>query len=267
MKEAEKRATMPTGAHAVLSRRTIANSNANLLRLVKKGGSVLDVGCGSGSITRDIVDLVGETGVVKGIDTSQHLIDLAQRDYAGIPNLSFEVADINSYSTDKKYDVITSARVLQWLANPEEVLNKMQDLLAAGGCLTILDYNHKKIEFEPALPSGMKRFYDTFLKWREDCGMDNQIADHLEDMFRGIGLKHITAEDQSEISVPEKPSFQAELNIWQIVAETRGVQLVKDGYITEPERQLAIDEYKDWVANKAEKMKLYLKSVTGYREG
>jgi ubiquinone/menaquinone biosynthesis C-methylase UbiE len=264
MKEAEKRAAMPTGAHAVLSRRTIANSNTNLLSLVKKGDSVLDVGCGSGSITRDIVDLVGRTGVVKGIDTSQHLIDLAQRDYAGIPNLSFEVADINSYSSDKKYDIITSARVLQWLANPEEVLNKMKDLLAVDGCITILDYNHKKIEFEPALPVSMKRFYEAFLLWRQDSAMDNEIADHLENMFRRIGLKNITVEDQSEISIPEKPSFQAELRIWQIVAETRGVQLVNDGYITEPERQLVIDEYQEWVANNAKKMKLYLKSVTGY---
>ena len=265
MKEAEKRATMPTGAHAILSRRTIANSNTSLLRLVKKGDSVLDAGCGSGSITRDIVDLVGETGVVKGIDSSQHLIDLAQRDFAGIPNLSFEVADINSYLSDTKYDVITSARVLQWLANPEEVLNKMKDLLAADGCITILDYNHTKIEFEPALPVSAKYFYDAFLKWRQDSGMDNQVADHLEDMFRRIGLKNITVEDQSEISVPEKTTFQAELSIWQIVAETRGVQLVKDGYIMEPERQLAIEEYQYWMANKAKKMKLYLKSVTGYR--
>ena len=39
---------MPTGAHAVLARRTVANANTNLLGLVKKGNSVLDVGCGSG---------------------------------------------------------------------------------------------------------------------------------------------------------------------------------------------------------------------------
>lgn len=265
MKEAEKRAAMPTGAHAVLSRRTIANSNTNLLRLVKKGDSVLDIGCGSGSITRDIVELVGATGVVKGIDTSEHLIDLAQRDYKGIPNLSFELADINTYSPDTKFDVVTSSRVLQWLANPEEVLNKMKNLLAEGGCLTILDYNHEKIEFEPALPASMKKFYNAFLKWRQDSGMDNRIVDNLENMFRRIGLSNITIEDQSEISIPEKTSFHTEISIWQTVAETRGIQLVRDGYITESERQLALDEYKDWMENTAKMMKLYLKSVTGRR--
>lgn len=256
---------MPAGAHAVLSRRTVANSNTNLLRLVKKGNSVIDVGCGSGSITRDIVDLVGDTGFVKGIDTSEHLINLAHRDYAGITNLSFENADVNSYTPDREYDVVTSSRVLQWLANPQEVLHKMKNLLAVGGCVTILDYNHEKIEFEPAIPPSMKNFYDAFLKWRQDSGMDNRIVDNLENMFRRIGLKNITVEDQSEISVPEKTSFQAELTIWQIVAETRGIQLVKDSYITESERQLAIDEYKDWMENKAKRMKLYLKSVTGNR--
>lgn len=265
MKDAEKKAEMPIGANAVLDRRTVANANANLLKLVKKGYAVLDVGCGTGAITKDIVDLVGREGSVKGIDTSVHLIELAQCNFSHIKNLDFELADINVYECDKKYDVVTSARVLQWLSNPREVAMKMKALLREGGCLTIVDYNHERIEFTPEVPASMKKLYTSFLKWRQDSGMDNRIADNLENIFKAIGLKNITVEDQPEISVPEKDSFFDELSIWKKVAETRGNQLVNDHYITEDERILAIEEYQHWMEREAWYMKLYLRVVTGYK--
>jgi len=264
MNEAEKRAAMPTGAHSVLSRRTVYNDNSNLLKLVRKGDSVLDVGCGSGEITRGIAELTGESGFVQGIDTSDHLISLAKNSFSSISNLSFELADINSFTTPRKFDLVTSARVLQWLSNRKTVLIAMKNLLREGGCLTILDYNHEKIEFDPELPASMKSFYTAFLKWRQDSGMDNQVVDHLEQLFKQIGLKNIQVEDQSEFTTPEKNSFHAELSIWQKVAETRGVQLVNDAYITEEERLSAIQAYGEWMINKAQSMKLYLRSVTGY---
>lgn len=256
---------MPTGANSVLDRRTVENGNANLLKFVKKGQSVLDVGCGSGAITKGIVDLVGSDGFVKGIDSSEHLIDLARHNFSNIKNLEFELADINSYISTKRYDVVTSARVLQWLSNPAAVATKMKDLLREGGCLTILDYNHEKVEFKPDVPESMKNFYAAFLQWRKDSGMDNQIADHLESIFRNIGLKNIEVDDQSEISLPKSDSFFDEINIWKKVAEARGTQLVKDNYLKEEERLLAISEYQVWMESKATYMKLYLTAVTGYK--
>ena len=44
----------------------------------------------------------------------------------------------------------------------------------------------------------MKKLYDAFLKWREDSGMDNQVADHLEEQFTRMGLKNIVVDDRSE---------------------------------------------------------------------
>src|SRR5262245_6527148 len=106
MSTAEKRAEMPMGTHSVLDRRTLERDNANLLRVIKAGHVVLDVGCGSGSITRGIVECVGPEGYVVGIDVSDQLIGHAQHNFQGIKNLRFEIADINNYSYDNKFDVI-----------------------------------------------------------------------------------------------------------------------------------------------------------------
>lgn len=267
MNEASRRAAMPGGTSAVLDRRTVHHSNSNLLNIVKPGDTVLDVGCGSGSITAGIAGLTGPGGQVTGIDTSHDLVEQAKRNFSHLDNIRFEVADINTYQPGMKFDVITSARVLQWVDNPVQVISKMKTLLAPGGCLTILDYNHEKIQWEPEIPQSMQQFYKAFLRWRADAGMNNQIADHLESIFRQQGLSHIRVTDHAETSLKGNPEFETDLDIWIKVAETRGLQLLKDNYITDEVRLAAIADYRQWVHTAARSMTLYLKAVSGVMAG
>ncbi len=254
---------MPKGTNAVLERRTVSNSNSNLLDIVKPGDIVLDVGCGSGSITSGIADLVGTNGTVIGIDSSQHLIDLAQQNFKDRKNLLFQVADINEYQPELNFDVVTSARVLQWVNNPTEVVSRMADLLKEDGILTILDYNHEKIKWKPEPPQSMSVFYNAFLKWRTDAGMDNTIADHLEVIFAQQGLKQLRVTSSLEAVSREDGDFSDSIDIWAKVAETRGLQLVQDGYITDEQRLAAITDYRSWTAKEAKSMTLYLMAVSG----
>src|SRR6059058_6175604 len=133
MSEATERATMPKGTHAAMEDRTVFNANRNLLDIIKQGDRVLDVGCGSGSITASIVSLVGDTGSVTGIDTSEHLIEIARENSSALSNVHFEVADIFQYSLTQQFDVVSAARVLQWVANPKEILLQMVALVKPGG--------------------------------------------------------------------------------------------------------------------------------------
>jgi hypothetical protein len=94
--------------------------------------------------------------------------------------------------------------------------------------------------------------------------MDNAIADHLPAMFEEIGMLNIDVQDRSELSASGSETFKDEIYIWKKVAETRGQQLVADGYLSEQERQSAIVEYDAWMKNDARQMKLYLTAVTGY---
>lgn len=265
MSEATTRAEMPKGTNSVLDRRTVVNSNANLLRVVKRGDRVIDIGCGSGAITKDIAGLVGSQGSVLGIDTSEHLIAQAVKAYSNLSNLSFQVADVNTFHAQEKFDVVTSARVLQWLSNPQAVINSMVGLLKPGGCLTVLDYNHVRISFSPEIPHSMETFYQAFLKWRADAGMDNEIADKLDSMFHDAGLRDVTSADYSEVSIHGQSTFAEDLALWIKVAEARGPQLVADQYITETDRIAAIDDYRKWLNEDARFMQLYLRAVTGYR--
>lgn len=265
MSHAATRAEMPKGSQSVLDRRTVVNGNANLLHLLKRGNRVLDVGCGGGTITKDIAALVGAEGNVIGIDTSEQLIAQARQNYAEIKNLSFEVADVNVYQPSEFFDVVTSARVLQWLARPADVVTKLIDLLKPTGCLTVLDYNHTKVEFSPEIPVTMQQLYAAFLGWRSDAGMDNAIGDHLEEMFRTGGLRDVGSADYSEVSIRGQKEFLEDIAIWLKVAELRGPQLVTDGYISESARQQAMHDYRHWMEHEAQYMRLYLRAVTGIK--
>lgn len=259
----QTRANMPQGASKVLDRRNIENSYSSLLGLLKEGLSVLDVGCGSGAITADIAQRVGEKGKVVGIDLSQNLIELAQKNFAHLPNLSFEVANINDFFLEEKFDLVIAARTLQWVNNPAEIVAKMKSLLKKGGKISINDYNHTKVEWSPAPPKSMLDFYDAFLLWRKDAGFDNEIADNLSNIYKNAGLSEVKIIDQYETSLRGEEDFIATTRIWSIVAETRGKQLVEDEYISEELRLKAIEEYDAWIINEAQSMRLYLLAVEG----
>ncbi|MBO9152119.1 class I SAM-dependent methyltransferase [Chitinophaga sp. GCM10012297] len=258
---AEDRARMPEGTQKVLDKRTLVTDNKNLLKYLRPGMHVLDVGCGSGSITKGMAEIVGPEGKVTGIDPGEALIAQAQANYGDVPGLTFQRADIHTFNNGELYDVISSARVLQWLANPIEALGKMRRLLKKDGVLAILDYNHEKISWQPALPPAMRRFYDAFLQWRKDVGFDNHIADNLAEMFHATGFSSVNVEPHMELTQKGDAHFISKAGIWAEVAETRGHQLVKDGYITEAERLAAVEAYNAWLAGEGEQMQLYLLAV------
>ena len=260
---ATSRARMPEGTNTVLDRRTVETDNSNLLPLLRPGLRVLDAGCGTGAITAGIAERVAPGGNVTGIDTGEALIAQAQQQFAGAPGLQFEVADIHTFATAEKFDLITSARVLQWLPDPLQTLRCMRALLRPGGIVSILDYNHEKISWAPAPPASMRRFYDAFLQWRKDAGFDNGIADRLVHLFREAGFTQISTQSCHEISLAGSPEFKATAGIWTKVAASRGVQLVNDGYVTEAERLAAMEDYGQWVAGTGKSMQLYLLAVSG----
>jgi len=261
---AKDRASMPSGSNKILDERTIERDNRNLKSLLNPGMNVLDVGCGSGAITNDIAERVAPNGAATGIDISDELIGIAKDKYSAVKNISFYLSDIYSYTSPLKFQLVTSARVLQWLDHPKEALAKMKTVLAENGCISILDYNHEKIEWNPHIPESMHYFYSAFLEWRKDAGFDNAIADHLHQIFTEIGLKNINSENQFEKTVSTDKDFAIKAGIWTTVAETRGKQLVKDNYITELQRLAAINDYNEWIIANGKSMQMYLLSVTGW---
>ena len=245
----------------IFDNRTLKDDYRNLGAIIKKGMSVLDVGCGTGAISKDIAELVGKTGKVIGIDNTAKFIDSGKLTYQDTTNLDLIQIDLFDYNPEERYDLIVSARVLQWLSNPKEALLKMKSLLKPGGQISILDYNHNNLEWVPEPPESMRIFYNTFLKWRSDAGMNNAIADELTTLLSEAGFSSIEKINSDEHYNRSHPHFIAKAGIWAQVAGS--TQMVDEGYLDNELRLQAIEEYKAWVENSAVSMTMKLNEVRG----
>jgi ubiquinone/menaquinone biosynthesis C-methylase UbiE len=252
------------GTAKLFDERSLANDYATLAPLLKPGLKVLDVGCGTGAISKDIAMLIGETGHVTGIDNTEYFIESGKETYASVKNLELIHSDLFGFEPEEKYDLIVSARVLQWLSNPVEALKKMYSLLKPGGVVSILDYNHEALEWQPQPPPSMQRFYATFLRWRGDAGMNNHIAEDLPGYLEEAGFTSIETFGADEVYQKGEANFVNKAGIWAKVAQSK--QMVEEGYINDESRLLAIDEYTDWVENEAKRMVMKLKEVRGTKK-
>jgi ubiquinone/menaquinone biosynthesis C-methylase UbiE len=243
---ARLRAHMPEGTNRFLNTRSLANAHRRLAELLHPGLTVLDIGCGAGAITRGIAEAVAPDGRVIGVDINRGLIEEARRSHGDVLGLSFEVADFAELAP-AAFDIVTAARMLQWLADPLGALRAMAALVRPGGRVVVLDYNHERIAWQPEPPASMVRFYQAFLRWRADVGMDNAIADHLSALFAEAGLVDIVVTAQHEATQRADPDFATRVGLWADVAATRGHQMVADGAVTEQQRATAEVEYRDWM--------------------
>lgn len=73
------------------------------------GSRVLDLGCGNGTLTKQLADAGFE---VRGIDASPEFIKLARTTY---PNLIFEEGDATDFHLQNKVNVIFSNAVFHWI--------------------------------------------------------------------------------------------------------------------------------------------------------
>jgi ubiquinone/menaquinone biosynthesis C-methylase UbiE len=143
---------------------------------VKPGMRVLDIGCGSGDVSRVAAQLVGRDGAVVGIDLDQDTVRSARErtHAAGIANTSFEVTDASQVSERGTFDALVGRFVLMHQPHPERVLAQACRALRDEGRVVMLESNMASlldgIHSSPHLPS-----YDEVVRWK--CAVVAKAAD------------------------------------------------------------------------------------------
>jgi 2-polyprenyl-3-methyl-5-hydroxy-6-metoxy-1,4-benzoquinol methylase len=119
--------------------RTVENSAAYLAPYLVPGSTVLDVGCGPGTITADIAQRVAP-GRVLGIDAEADVIADSRRNAPALDNLEFAVGDV--YALDGQFDVVHAHQVLQHLPDPTGALRAMKSACKPGGIVAARDSDY-----------------------------------------------------------------------------------------------------------------------------
>jgi len=97
----------------------------------KSGERILDLGCGTGHLTRKIQE---SGAIVIGLDSSQAMIDSARASY---PETEFVLADASDFAFDERFDAIFSNAALHWVKRAEAAVVCMAQALRSGGRLVI----------------------------------------------------------------------------------------------------------------------------------
>jgi ubiquinone/menaquinone biosynthesis C-methylase UbiE len=134
--------------------RTAANSAAYLLPALRPGMSVLDVGCGPGTITLDLAALVAP-GAVVGIENVEPPLDVARATAAerGDRTTTFRIGDaLDLAFEDGSFDVVHAHQVLQHLTDPVRALREMRRVCRPGGWIAARDADYAAMAWRPELP-------------------------------------------------------------------------------------------------------------------
>jgi ubiquinone/menaquinone biosynthesis C-methylase UbiE len=126
-----------TEAQAAFGRRSALADLPFLLPHLDTGMRVVDFGCGTGSITLDIADVVSP-GEVIGFDVDDAVIERARIAAAnrGLANVTFLVADALEPGLEQQaFDVAIFSGMLAYLLDPNGVLRQANSLLAPGGMI------------------------------------------------------------------------------------------------------------------------------------
>jgi SAM-dependent methyltransferase len=107
---------------------------------ITPGARVLDVGCGTGSITRAAARRAAP-GLVLGVDLSTAMLDVARSRAADLGNVEFARADAQVHPfPDAAFDVVVSRTGASFFGDPPAAFANLARATAPGGRLALLTW-------------------------------------------------------------------------------------------------------------------------------
>jgi SAM-dependent methyltransferase len=148
------------------------------------GAKALEVGCGNGSISAWLAEQVGPGGSVVGLDLDLSLIT------ARAPNLDLRKGDILAGPVDPgSFDLVTARAVLHHVADPELAIANLAAGLAPGGAILLIEPDFLPVSV--AGPPPIREFWDGWLAWSREQGIDYHVGRSLAPHLASLGLEQV----------------------------------------------------------------------------
>lgn len=182
------------------------------LDLLKSGVNTLEVGCGNGSLSAWLARRVTPDGRAVAVDLDLSLVAVRA------PNLELCKHDIRAGPVERgSFDIVTARAVLHHIANPEKAIANLVASLRPGGAILLTEPDFLPVTI--AEPPQVRAFWDGWLAWSRDQGIDYQIGRPPALRLAGIGLERIAGTAETAIYNGTSPWA----DYWvQTVKELRG---------------------------------------------
>lgn len=172
-----------------LAHRTADKEGGFFLPSLRPGMRVLDLGCGPGSITLGLAEVVAP-GEVVGVDIQPSQVDQARALGAthGVSNVRFEVANVHQLPfPDGSFDAAFGNSVLMHLREPSRALTEVRRVLRAGGIAGFRDPDWGGRIHTPATPL-MEQWYALTVRVRQHNGGDPFMGRHHRRLLLEAGF-------------------------------------------------------------------------------
>lgn len=111
---------------------------------IKDNDNILDVGTGTGVLIPFLKNL-NSNGIIKGVDVSSGMLDIANQKFKDLENVSFEVLDVENSSIEGKYDKIILYSMFPHLKNKTNTIKILvENNLNKDGKLIIAHSNSRE---------------------------------------------------------------------------------------------------------------------------
>ncbi len=111
---------------------------------IEDGQEVLDLGCGWGSLSLRIARRFARTQILAVSNSDTQRVHIERQIAAeGLSNLKVVTADINRFSTPRRFDRVVSIEMFEHMSNWQELLTRIKRWLASDGRLFIHVFSHK----------------------------------------------------------------------------------------------------------------------------
>jgi SAM-dependent methyltransferase len=148
------------------------------------GAKALEVGCGNGSISAWLAEEVGPEGSVVGLDLDLSLIPVRA------PNLELRTGDILAGPVDPgSFDLVTARAVLHHVADADLAIANLVAGLAPGGAILLIEPDFLPVSV--AEPPAVKDFWQGWLTWSREQGIDYHVGRRLAPRLAALGLEQI----------------------------------------------------------------------------
>jgi ubiquinone/menaquinone biosynthesis C-methylase UbiE len=225
--------------------RTAATSAAYLLPLLAPGMSLLDVGCGPGTITADLAQSVAP-GRVVGIEPVEEPLAVARAlDTAAV----FETGDVYALPyEDDSFDVVHAHQVLQHLTDPVAALREMRRVCRPGGLVACRDADYETFTWWPAEPR-LDRWLDIYRRLARHNGAEPDAGRHLTSWFAEAGFTDVagSASAWSYCSAAERADW-AQTWAARVLESAFAAQSVAAGLVLDADLHDLAEGWQDWGA-------------------
>ena len=232
-----------TASTFIMAMRTAEKHAAFFIPHLRSGMKVLDCGCGPGTITLGLAQIVAP-GEVIGTEIEPSQVELARQNAVKrkVANVRFETADLYRLPfQDNSFDAVFISAVLGNLRDPARGVREAYRVLKPGGVIGLKEFDHGGDLIYPP-DELLGKYGELYIRLRKEFGHEPNSGRRLGDLLFFAGFESIKFSAVYEsFTSPTLLTF-AEMSA-DLIKETWGEEFMSRGWSTQEELKLMIEAW------------------------